>query len=258
MERLALTVRLRLVPTSENGRQNPILSNYRPTFDLGNRWRGEPMLNDGRIMLLESESLAPGTEGRARIDPLCLEYWDGARPGAVLPFSEGSRVVGYATVLEVNWPEDIARPIASFVREVYEFCDFIKDAGKLPLPDRLQRARRHLLALYAAGADLPHIEPLSERTGPTHPSPEDWAAFESFETYWEVFDPYKQEEPVAGSLSDDLLDVYRDVRRGLWAWEKNQIADAVWDWRFSFDTHWGDHAVDALRALHRACGRSTP
>jgi hypothetical protein len=28
----------------------------------------------------------------------------------------------------------------------------------------------------------------------------------------------------------------------------------VWEWRFHFDVHWGEHAVDALRALHRACG----
>lgn len=260
MEPLALTVRLRLVPTAENGRQSPIISDYRPTFDLGNRWRGEPMLNDGRIMLLDAESIAPGAEGSARIDPLRSEYWDGVRPGAVLPFSEGSRVVGYATVLEVNWPETLARPVAAFVRQAYDLCAFIEAAESFGLPERLQRARQELLALYAAGADLPHVEPVGTGTSPRVPLPENWCGFEGFDLYWEVFDPYDHEdhEPVVGSLSDDLLDVYRDIRGGLWSWEKNATANAIWEWRFSFESHWGDHAVDALRALHRACGRSAP
>jgi hypothetical protein len=30
---------------------------------------------------------------------------------------------------------------------------------------------------------------------------------------------------------------------------------AIWEWRFHFEWHWGDHAIDALRALHRACLR---
>jgi len=70
--------------------------------------------------------------------------------------------------------------------------------------------------------------------------------------YWEVFDPYVEEPPVKGSLSDDLLDVYRDVRRGLLLWDHNAPQAAIWEWRFSFGVHWGNHAIDALRALHRA------
>ncbi|MDF2697718.1 MAG: hypothetical protein K0S65_6101, partial [Labilithrix sp.] len=75
--------------------------------------------------------------------------------------------------------------------------------------------------------------------------------------YWEVFDPYQHEDLVAGSLSDDVLDTYRDVRRGFWFWEQNEVANAVWEWRFHFQSHWGDHAIDALRALHRACNGGT-
>ena len=57
---------------------------------------------------------------------------------------------------------------------------------------------------------------------------------------------------VCGSLSDDILDVYSDVAGGLAAFDAGLIADAVWHWRFTRETHWGDHAVDALRALQRA------
>jgi Domain of unknown function (DUF5063) len=74
---------------------------------------------------------------------------------------------------------------------------------------------------------------------------------------------YDEGATVAGSLSDDLLDVYGDLQRGLVLWDKGgatksnklRIA-AIWEWRFHFEIHWGDHAIDALRALHRACNRS--
>jgi len=45
--------------------------------------------------------------------------------------------------------------------------------------------------------------------------------------------------PVAGLLSDDLLDVY--VRVGLDLWRSPRAA-AIWEWRVAFDSHWGAHA----------------
>ena len=98
MDRLTLTSRLRLLPTDAGGRKTPIRSNYRPTFDLGGSWMGEPALNDGRIMLLDQDELAPGAEGLVRIEPLWAEYWATVREGAVVPVQEGARVVGHVTV----------------------------------------------------------------------------------------------------------------------------------------------------------------
>lgn len=69
--------------------------------------------------------------------------------------------------------------------------------------------------------------------------------------YWEVFDPRDLSDPVAGSLLDDLADIYRDLRRGLHILSTGSPDDAMWEWRFSFDTHWGNHATDAIRVLHR-------
>ncbi|MBT2659203.1 DUF5063 domain-containing protein [Bacillus sp. ISL-18] len=35
-------------------------------------------------------------------------------------------------------------------------------------------------------------------------------------------------------------------------YERNEHIEATWEWKFSFDIHWGSHAVDAIRALHSA------
>lgn len=70
--------------------------------------------------------------------------------------------------------------------------------------------------------------------------------------YAEVFDPYAEpaETPVIGSLADDLADVYRDLADGLAKWRRGEREAALWQWRFQFTAHWGEHATGALRALH--------
>jgi len=59
-----------------------------------------------------------------------------------------------------------------------------------------------------------------------------------------------QPEPTIHSLSDDLADIYCDLRSGLNALDDGMDpVDVIWEWRFSFTSHWGDHVLEALRAL---------
>ncbi len=70
--------------------------------------------------------------------------------------------------------------------------------------------------------------------------------------YGEVFDPLTipPEEPVIGSIADDVIDIYRDVVTGLRAFERGDLPNARWEWGFNFAHHWGEHATGAIRALH--------
>jgi Domain of unknown function (DUF5063) len=74
--------------------------------------------------------------------------------------------------------------------------------------------------------------------------------------YWEVFDPYAAEtenEATQGWLVDDFADIYRDLKI---EFEKMKLAtdeaveDALWQMKWSFVHHWGQHCISALRALH--------
>ena len=145
--------------------------------------------------------------------------------------------------------------VETFVCEARAYCRFVESASELQLAERLHAARERLLKLYLAAVPLPYAEPDDTKASPSPDVPTAWPGFEGHDVYWEVFDPYDHEhtDPVAGSLADDVLDVYRDIRPGLTLWDASQKQNAIWEWRFNFDTHWGDHAVDALRALHRAC-----
>ena len=141
-----------------------------------------------------------------------------------------------------------------FVETAREFIAFVEDgAVRLEPQPRLVAARRVLARLVAAATALPMVEPESDGPLPTVAAPADWPGFEQHDLYWEVFDPYVDEAPVAGDLSDDVIDIYREVREALTRYDTGNTKDATWSWRFGFEGHWGDHAVDALRALQRAC-----
>jgi len=144
-------------------------------------------------------------------------------------------------------------PTATFAAQAQAYVDFIENAYTLDLPDRLREARVQLLDLYKAALALPAMpEPVTVEAGPSPSTPKDWPGFGDRDHYWEVFDPYVNEPPVGPSLSDDLLDVYKDLLPGLVLRDAGHAVEALWEWRFRFDHHWGDHAIDALRALHYA------
>ena len=63
-------------------------------------------------------------------------------------------------------------------------------------------------------------------------------------------EPTDEEKPVASLVSNDLVEIYSDLQDGLELLSQDAVIDAIWDWRFSFSTHWGRHAFDSLRAVH--------
>lgn len=118
----------------------------------------------------------------------------------------------------------------------------------------MRELARAIAELYAAGLALPEVEPDEDLARPQVSVPGD-ITVGSADRYHEVFDPFVDDAPVAGSLRDDTEDIYRDVVGGLELVEQGRVEEAVWTWRFDQRVHWGDHAVDALRALQRLLGR---
>src|SRR5581483_8960607 len=74
------------------------------------------------------------------------------------------------------------------------------------------------------------------------------AAFQ--DEFWAVFDPLNPDrrDPLGSSLSDCLSDIWRDLKPGLEALDADRdkyLNSVVWEWTFSFLSHWGRHAIDA-------------
>ena len=118
-----------------------------------------------------------------------------------------------------------------------------------------------LLRLVEAANRLPAVDPSSALPAPDVPEEAGHAPIADGlskwlpqDLYWSLADPLAVAGPdagefIAGSITDDLLDVARDLRRGLALFESGNVGDAVWEWRFSYWSHWRRHALDAIWAL---------
>ncbi len=145
--------------------------------------------------------------------------------------------------------------IQKFVEIAKQFCTWIEgspDDGEM----EITAIQRQLADLHAAVVRLEDTE--CGDAMDVEVSPEDWKVVrERFMNlpvngYWDIFDTLELEPkpPVYNLLSDDLADIYGDVKEGLLLYERGFVVEAVWQWRFTFSTHWGRHLTGAQRAIH--------
>jgi hypothetical protein len=144
---------------------------------------------------------------------------------------------------------------SDFERLARGFCEFCERETSEGREAYVAELERHLVALYGAALDLTPAEP-PDKDAP-RPSHQEWrivfdrvaAELGDAGAYWLVFDPFAEEAPVLGQLADDVADIYRDLKSGIALIDERPANDASWDWRFTFDSHWGLHAASALYAL---------
>jgi hypothetical protein len=144
--------------------------------------------------------------------------------------------------------------VGSFAEQARAFCHFVTAEHPPSKSEQLRQLAIHIGKLYVAGLALPEVNDSSNVGVEIEPPP--WSSTH-VEHYWEVFDPLEHSQPVAGSLGDDVRDIYCDVMRGLRLYDDPALpwTAAAWEWRFHLQHHWGNHAVDALRVLQRALHR---
>ena len=153
--------------------------------------------------------------------------------------------------------------IETFEERARAFCSTLEGTFGTGT-EALRRLRDVLLPLYTAALALPSMSVTSagdlpedtERITQQRRAIEQRLTEAGFQNEsWVVFDPLRldREDPLITTLSDGLADIWRDLKPGLEALDTNREKyhdDTLWDWRFSFWTHWGRHAIDALRAIH--------
>ena len=145
-----------------------------------------------------------------------------------------------------------------------QFCDAIdsvKDVNRVDLAIKIYPL---LPLLIAEAIKLPTVglsergdETINIKGGMTHGQWEEMYSrlkeeLGDWDLYSQVFDPTKDREVIYGSLADDIADIYRDVKGGIVLYQTGLASPdhIVWEWRFSFYSHWGHHAIDALRTIH--------
>ncbi|MDN3451847.1 DUF5063 domain-containing protein [Planococcus sp. APC 3906] len=129
------------------------------------------------------------------------------------------------------------------------YCDFIDSCRIFEEKESFRKLLRIISHLYTTALDLPEIEPEDEHSiDLDFPLPKVDVKYHNL--YTEIFDPYQDEKPVNGCLDDDIMGIYRDIKKGLILYEQGKSIEAVWEWRFGLEMHWGEHATSAIRALH--------
>lgn len=143
------------------------------------------------------------------------------------------------------------KEVDEFFLSALNYCKIVEDLNSNKGENNLKNLLVSLLDLYSKALYLPDVEPENDEISDIKLSVPQ-ILFDEYDHYWKVFNPYHLDEPVGASLSDDILDIYKEVKRGVILYEKNEYEEAIWEWKFNFEIHWGNHAVDAIRALHSA------
>jgi hypothetical protein len=139
------------------------------------------------------------------------------------------------------------------------YCEFIQNHERLILIEFARECARQLALLYAAALNLPDVDMCDIKYGSSELENlgQTWHMLQyklgPYDYYWQVFDPHRREDAIQHGLLDDLPDIYRDLERGLCFYNKQtdcNVRQAIWEWRFGHQAHWGKHTVGALSALH--------
>ena len=152
--------------------------------------------------------------------------------------------------------------LEQFISLVREYISTLEGISNKTVPHSfLSKCRLLLLQIYTLGVQLPDVEPEEiEFSKNDYPSP--ISSIEillgKYDMYNEVFDPIYDNEIVGASLSDDLADIYQDLKDPLIDFDNNKKNDAIWSWKFNIQGHCGDHLVDSLRAIHRLVNDHMP
>ena len=150
---------------------------------------------------------------------------------------------------------DYNKHIKEFARLAQEYCDWVEGKGNKG-EDQLFYLQVLLSKLYCWGIQLPDCEPtdlLESDELPDHNHQEILNYFKTFpiQYYSMIFNAHivPSEEPVIGDVIDDLADIYKDLKDGLWYLGRGSELDAVFRWRFSLGAHWARHILGAMYAL---------
>ncbi|HRY98859.1 MAG TPA: DUF5063 domain-containing protein [Bacteroidales bacterium] len=150
-----------------------------------------------------------------------------------------------------------------------EYCLFVERAADYPLDDFLDFLRKILPMLYLKGSLLPTLEP-DEHRPERYVTEQQWeSVFNDLRAKLGPLDDFYfidlaepgDTEPWKGSLSDNLADIYQDLKDFLLLYQMNTYTaqqNAVSECRQLFAPHWGERITRAQYPLHQLWARQQP
>jgi hypothetical protein len=156
-----------------------------------------------------------------------------------------------------------SRNVLEFVTVVAETCLFLENTAEQDRDEFLNKAVKILSLLYLKTSTLPATEQLTDEEPEYFVSETDYEQIRASiallmgtaDDYLEVFTQGIEysEEGVLASISEDLADVYQDLKNFVSAYQidnEEVMNDALYYCSVSFREFWGQKLLNCLRALH--------
>lgn len=154
-------------------------------------------------------------------------------------------------------------PVIDFVTVAVEFCAFLEKDEQPKRSEWIDKMLKLLPLMYIKASLLPQTVGIQEDSLETFVKEEDYirvaAAISSSmgeeDVYLDVFveDMKYSERPVSAFVSENIADIYQDVRNFVSVYQyglTEQMNDALYACKRNFQTYWGQKLVNVLRALH--------
>src|SRR5690554_4017520 len=157
-----------------------------------------------------------------------------------------------------------SKNVVEFVTVANEYCNFMEQVPNEKVAGSIQSLRKILPLLYLKATLLPATERVLDDELEKYVSELDYNRLHQrwlmvlgeHDSFYEVFDPDIQfgEETVTSSISENLLDIYQDVKDFITAYslgDESVMNDALCECVQHFEDFWGQRLVNVLRAVHR-------
>lgn len=76
-------------------------------------------------------------------------------------------------------------------------------------------------------------------------------AFPSLGQYACVTPQFDATEVTLADAHDDIADIACDLQTVIWHWQNTTADDAIWCFRFGYQSHWGRHLMNLRSHLHQ-------
>jgi len=156
----------------------------------------------------------------------------------------------------------LTKPILEMITVANEYCHFLENIEKRSTSSILEFVNRIAPLLYLKGSLLPEIEVDNPELNEKFVTAEDWeiifnslrGKFGKDDEFWMIDPQYVNEnEPLKASLSENLADIYQDMKDLLLLFQKNTFAarqNAISDCALTFSNHWGYKVSNIMTKVH--------
>ena len=156
-----------------------------------------------------------------------------------------------------------SKNVIEFVAVCVEFCSYLENFQDITKDELTGRFCKFLPLIYLKASMLEEIEPLTDLNMEVVVTEEHYNyilarlynIYAEEDTYLEVFleDMKYSETPISASISEDLTDIYQDLKNFISVYEhgiEENMNDVLYTCLENFKEYWGQKLVNVLGALH--------